>query len=232
MCFLNHLNHPHLGVPFLKGVILCCVILVTLSFNCVNVKRCPIDYIFFTYKINATSSSLCKMLALHFFHDYESPYTWFHNDMTNMPNIRHVTWILDPTSTTSIFATNIWLWQFQFFFMVFLCLSNWGCGPWVVGTFPIPMLDWDGRPWVSRIFPNFRILNMFYDCKEANTLDGCALSTCFWSNILVTMDGTLRNHLDFLKLSSSHWSNRLSDLIVVGMVPLGCLAFKSQIQHQ
>jgi hypothetical protein len=218
MCFLNHLNHPHLGEPFLKWVIICLVILITLSFSCVNAKRCPFDYIFFTYKINATSSFLCKMLALHFFHDYVSPYTWFHNDITNMPNIWHVTWILDPTSTTSIVATNIWLWQFQFSFMVLLCWSNWGCGPWV-----------------SRAFPIFRILNLFYDCKEANTLHGCALSTCFWSNIVVTMDGTLRNHLDFLKLSalvgSSHWSNKLSGLIVVGLVPLGCLAFKSQMQH-
>lgn len=94
MCFLNYLNYPLLGVPFLKGVILCCVILVTLNFSCVNVKR--IDYIFFTYKINATSFSLCKMHALPFFHDYVSPYTWFHNNMTNMPNIWHVTWIQFP----------------------------------------------------------------------------------------------------------------------------------------
>jgi hypothetical protein len=214
---------------------MCCVIFVTLSFNCVDVKRCLLDYIFFTYKVIATSSSLCKKLALPFFHDYVSPYMWFHNDMKNMPNIWHVTWIVDPTSTTSIIATNIWLWQFQFFFMVFLCLSNWDHGPWMVGVVLIPMLDQDA-PWVARTFAILKILNMFYDYKEANTLHGCALSTCSWSNILVafvvTMDGTLRNHLDFLKLSalvvSSHWSNRLGGLIVVGLVLLGCLAFKSQ----
>jgi hypothetical protein len=35
-----------------------------------------------SHKINATSSFLHKMFALPFFHDYVSPYTWFHNDMT------------------------------------------------------------------------------------------------------------------------------------------------------
>jgi hypothetical protein len=89
--------------------------------------------------------------------------------------------------------------------------------------------------WVARTFPIFRILNLFYDWKEANTLDGCALSTCSWSNILVAFMVTMKNHLDFLKLSalagSSHWSNRLGGLIVVGSVPLGCLAFKSQMRH-
>jgi len=50
--FLNHLSHPHLGIPFLKSVELFCVISTTFKCNCVKVIKCLIACIIFMYSIN------------------------------------------------------------------------------------------------------------------------------------------------------------------------------------
>lgn len=83
--FLNHLSHPHLGIPFLKSVELFCVISTTFTCNCVKVIKCLIACIISMYSTSATSTSICKTLALPLFQDCVMLYKWLHNDVIGTP---------------------------------------------------------------------------------------------------------------------------------------------------
>ncbi len=116
--FLNHLNHPHLGTLFYKGVILSWAIFTTFNHGCVKVIGCPINYIFVTYSINATSSSFWNTLVFPLFCDYVIPYTWLRSDGTCTPYLQTTICKLSLASTLSIANFKEMLSQFPFFLVV------------------------------------------------------------------------------------------------------------------
>jgi hypothetical protein len=120
-CFLNHCSHPHPCTLFYKGVILSWVIFTTFNRSCVKVIGCPINYIFVTYSINATSSSFYNTLVFPLFCDYVIPYTWLWSDVTGTPYLQVAVWKLSFASMLSIANFREMLSQFPFFFMVLFC---------------------------------------------------------------------------------------------------------------
>ncbi len=99
---LNHLSHPRPKIMFSKGVTLSCVIFATFNHSCLNVIERLITYIFFTYGTSDSSSPFSRTPYLSFFCNCVILHIWFLKDVTSMPKIQLVVWILEPVSTTSI----------------------------------------------------------------------------------------------------------------------------------
>ncbi len=116
---MNYLSHPHFGIPFLKGMILSCVISAAFNLSYINVIRWMMLCIFFTYWTSYFSSSFCNNPTLPSLCDYVIPYKWFFNDVIGTPNILLAIWIFEPPSTVTIIeTTDAWI-QFPFFFKFF-----------------------------------------------------------------------------------------------------------------
>jgi hypothetical protein len=120
--FLNHHNHPHLGMPFLKRIVISWVIFATFSCNCVSMSLDAQSTEFFSH---IPLVQLFLIFVTHLFPFFSwlclISYTQLRSDVIGAPHLWAIIYNLLPTSMFSIANFRETLSQFPFFLMFLFC---------------------------------------------------------------------------------------------------------------